>query len=557
MLHRLLHADATRPWSERDGATQGELVAQARRIAARLDLVTGTGAGRVVLSCRHARSYVPGLLGAWLAGATVELLPNVQAGTLDRVDADPEVAYVLHDVVATQARSAKAIYVPGVTDDAPVRARPAVWPELAVRMTTSGTTEHPRHVTKSMAQLIGELDVLAAVIAPAHSVLSTVPLSHLYGLLFGALLPLRTGARIVSHDALLPADVAAVISREAVDLVISTPAHLRAMAAATMPRGLRAISSGARMPEELHLRLAAEHGWHVTDVLGSTETGGIATRDHPLAAWRALPGVAVSAPDGQLAVESPWCGGGRVQLDDRVALAPDGFHYLGRNQELVKIAGKRAHAQAIEATVLAIPGVTDVALLVTDAAGHEPRVALAISVAPDGPAVDREAVSAAIRRQFDAVFVPRIVKLVPRIPRSERGKLEAAALRALLGIDDRGASPAVSVPDESTTRVVTVRRVAAGEYAAYIPRDLVFFAGHFEALAILPGAVLVERVVWPAVRAEFPALRALRAIRRLRFRRPVLPDQHLAVRLTRDAQRVTFEVACAAAPVATGQLVVE
>jgi 4-coumarate--CoA ligase (photoactive yellow protein activation family) len=547
MLSELLHPDLGRRWCDGSDDTQADLVAQAERIAARLDCAGGS----VVLSCRHARSFVPGLLGAWLAGATVELLPNVQPGTLDRVDADPDVAYVLHDVAARQDRSAKAIYVPDlvvgvVGGAAQVTGAVAAWPTRAVRMTTSGSTERPRYVTKSMAQLTGELDVLATVFPAARCVLSTVPLSHLYGLLFGALLPLRLGARIVSHDALLPADLAARIEHAAVDLMISTPAHLRAMAEATMPRGLRVITSGARLPAELHLRLVAAHGWHVTDVLGSTETGGIATRHHPTEPWTAMPGVTVSAPDGQLVVASPWCGGAQVALDDRIELRSGGtFQYLGRSHELVKIAGKRAHAQAIEAAVLAIAGVTDAALVVHDAAGKEPRVALAVVVAA-GAEVSREAIVAAIRREFDAVFVPRIIKHVPAIPRTERGKRSAEALRALLGL--------TTAP---TTHLVDVRRVAPGAYLAYIPRDLAFFGGHFEELAILPGAVLIERVVWPAVRAEYPEVRALRAIRRLRFRRPVYPDQELAIALTRTDQRLAFEVSCAALPVASGQLIVE
>jgi acyl-CoA synthetase (AMP-forming)/AMP-acid ligase II len=552
MLSAFLHSDRTQPWTEpsihRDGETQDDLVAEAHSIAALLE----HRGGRVVLSCRYARSFVPGLFGAWLAGATVELLPNVQPGTLDRVDADPEVAYVLHDDAARQERSPKAIYVPGVPrlaadTRAPGAPRPTVWPEIAARMTTSGTTERSRSVAKAMAQILSEIDVLQAVIPTARCVLSTVPLSHFYGLLFGALLPLRFGARIVSHDALLPADIAALARRASVDLLVSTPAHLRAMAAAAMPHGLRVVTSGARMPAELHMSLVTGHGWHVTDVLGSTETGGIATRDHPMKAWTALPGVTVSAPDGQLVVESPWCDGGGAAIEDRIEVLSDGtFQYLGRTSELVKIAGKRASAGAIEATVLAVPGVTDAALVVHAAPGKEPRIALAISARADGPAVGRDEIAAAIRRQFDAVFVPKSVKIVSRIPRTERGKVDAEALRALFGLGT-----------VVTTSRVPVRRVAPGQYAAYIAPDLVFFRGHFEALAVLPGAVLVERVVWPIVTAEWPQLRALRGIRRLRFRRPVFPDQQLHVTVKQERGRVMFEVSCAASAVASGQLLVE
>jgi acyl-coenzyme A synthetase/AMP-(fatty) acid ligase/3-hydroxymyristoyl/3-hydroxydecanoyl-(acyl carrier protein) dehydratase len=380
-------------------------------------------------------------------------------------------------------------------------------------------------------------------------VLSTVPLSHLYGLLFGALLPLRSGARIVSHAALLPVDIAALIEREAVDLLISTPAHLRAMADTAMPRGLRVISSGARLPPELHISLAAGHGWQITDVLGTTETGGIATRQHPISPWVPLPGVVVSAPDGQLVATSPWCAPPGVQVDDRIELRPDGaFDHLGRNHELVKIAGKRAHAHELEATVLAVPGVIDVAVLVHAATGNEARVAVAVSVAADGPAVGRAEITAAIRRQFDAVFVPRMVRVVPRIPRTDRGKVDREALRELFGITTTTAA---------TTSEIPVQRVGPGHYTAVIPNDLVFFRGHFDAFTILPGAVIIERLVWPIVKAELPEVNQLRGIRRLRFRRPVMPDQQLSIRVNRDRGRLTFEVTCADSVVASGQLVVD
>ena len=516
-------------------ASDPALAAQANRIAA---LVGESGAGRVVLSCRHAEAFVPGLLGAWLAGRTVELLPNIQPATLDRVDADPAITRVLHDVCAMQVRSDKAIYVPDLL--ATTAAVPPIAhspPVIAIQMTTSGTTERPRYVTKTLDQLLDELAVLARVFPPARAVLSTVPLSHLYGLLFGALLPLRLGARIVSHDALLPADLAAVIEREHVDLLISTPAHLRAMATATMPAGLRVISSGARMPADLHAALAERHGWHVTDIYGSTETGGIATRSDPRHAWTPLPGVRVESLGERVAVESPWCP--RSELDDRIEVLADGtFQHLGRSQELVKIAGKRAEARALEAAVLALPGISDAAVLVHGAQGKEPRVALAVV----GTA-ERDAITAAIRAQFDAVFAPKIIRSVARIPRTDRGKLDATALRALLGLDE-------------VTADIPFERTAPGEFAARIPRDLVFVRGHFEAQPIVPGAVLVERLVWPIAQREL-AVHHMRGVHRLRFNKPVVPEQQLTVSVKRQTNRVAFEITSDATLVASGHLLVE
>lgn len=536
MLSTLLHPDRSRPWL--DGETQATLAVHAQRVAAAIAVAPGQ---RVVLSCTHARSYVPGLLGAWLAGATVELLPNVQPGTLDRVDADLELACVLHDDPDRQDRSQKARYVPAlITHDAPFTR--CSLPERAVRMTTSGTTERPKHVEKTLAQLVDEITVLSRAMTAAACVLTTVPFSHLYGLLWGVMLPLRTGARIASHAALLPVDVATVVEHENVDLLISTPAHLRAMAEAAMPRALRVISSGARLPTSVHASLIAKHAWRVTDVLGSTETGGIATRSEPDARWRPLPGVTVTAPDHQLVVASAWCTGGQIALDDQIELAADGsFEYLGRASELVKIAGKRADANALEATVRAVPGVTDAAVFVHAATDREPRIAIAVTTDTE---VSRDAVAAAVRHHFDAVFVPRIFRVVPRIPRTDRGKLEARELRALLGLADR-------VSDQ-----VPVERIGPGTYRATIPSDLVFFEGHFDTFKVLCGAAVIDRIVWPIVKLEHPEVGELRAVRRLRFRRPITPAQTVSIKLAQTAGKILFEILDLATQVASGQLVV-
>jgi 3-hydroxymyristoyl/3-hydroxydecanoyl-(acyl carrier protein) dehydratase len=108
---------------------------------------------------------------------------------------------------------------------------------------------------------------------------------------------------------------------------------------------------------------------------------------------------------------------------------------------------------------------------------------------------------------------------------------------------------------ESTDRI-PVERIGPGQYSARIPRELVFFRGHFDAFAILPGAVLVERVVWPLAKSELPDA-TLRGIRRLRFQKPIVPEQELAVTLKHQPGRVLFEVSSSDQPVASGQLLVE
>src|SRR5262249_19447907 len=184
------------------------------------------------------------------------------------------VVWVLHDVAGARHEGGKDIFVPDlVTGNLDAGPPPALrGPTAAVRLTTSGTTGRPRESVKAMAQLTGEIEVLARGFPPASAVLATVPLSHIYGLPFGVLLPLRQGSAIVSHDALLlPAEIGSVIEAEGVDRMVSTPAHLRALVGLMRP-GLDVVSSGGRLPTELHLALAAHPGTTVTDVFGSTET---------------------------------------------------------------------------------------------------------------------------------------------------------------------------------------------------------------------------------------------------------------------------------------------
>jgi acyl-coenzyme A synthetase/AMP-(fatty) acid ligase len=538
-----LHEGLDRVWLRPGGATQRQLLAQAAAVAARVG--RDVSSRRVALACQQARNFVPGLLGAWLAGVTVELLPNVQPATLERALADEDIGWIVHDVVAFRHGNRKEIFVPEVAAAEAVGPQAAPnGPTVAVRLSTSGTTGFARHSLKSMAQLVSEVEVLATLLPPARVVFSTVPLSHIYGLLFGVLLPLRQGSAIVSHDALLlPVEIGSVIEAEAVDRLVSTPAHLRALVGLMKPE-LEVVSSGGRLPSELHLALGPPHGGRVTDVLGSTETGGIATRTDPRSRWTPLPGATVRADaTGNLVVRSPWCDGGAAVLEDRVDIAEDGsFRHLGRTGDLVKIAGKRADAAAIEATIRALPGVADVALLpVTPAPGRETRLAVAI-VASGG--VSRADVVAAIRDEFDAVFAPRIVRFVDSIPRTDRGKVSSDALRVLLSIQPL---PGGQIP---------MQRIAAGRYLADVPAGLSFFDGHFDGQPILPGVVIVDRLVWPVVRAELPEVTGLRAVRRLRFRRPIRPEQELTVRIDRRGDRVDFEVSSAGDVFASGQLFV-
>ena len=281
----------------------------------------------------------------------------------------------------------------------------------------------------------GHNDALLRMLAGGdYHVVATVPPQHMYGLEFSVLLPLFGHASVCASKPFFAADIAASLQQlPEPRILVTTPVHLRALldSGHPLPRISGIVSATAPLSRELALAAEARYGAPVQEVFGSTETCVIAHRRTAQEdAWTPYPGVILHPqPDGTR-IEAPQLAQ-PVVLADIVELLADGCYRLrGRNTDLLEIAGKRASLGDLTHKLLAVPGVHDgVVFQMDDTDSMGVRRIAALVVAPD---LDTGAILDALRHDIDPVFLPRPLKLVDALPRSETGKLPRAALLAAL-----------------------------------------------------------------------------------------------------------------------------
>jgi acyl-coenzyme A synthetase/AMP-(fatty) acid ligase len=508
--------------------------------------------------------FAVALLATWEAGAEA-LLPGSRAeGALASLQLEFPRAPTLHD-----SHRGFGLRVPDLvtsSQGAPDTRGPGVSPLRADRriatLLTSGTTAESTRWGKSARQLLGEAAFWARHLdlSPTDSILSTVPPQHVYGLLFGVLLPLQVGASFGRSATLLPPEVAAAAATARATVLVSTPAHLRPLLT-LQPGALDTVrlivSSGAPLGVDTGRALRSRFGVEVIEVLGSTETGGIAERrdDGP---WVPLPAVHLMVGDDErLIVRSPFVEdpeAGHV-TEDRAELLPDGrLIHKARVDSVVKIGGRRLDCAEVEARALALPGVTDAACVpfeVDSLRGVE--VWLVVAAPSWTPAGLRRALA----RHFEASLLPRSIRLLAALPRGEGGKLRKDALVAAVRTgpeDGEVTRPAFEVR-RGPLRTEGGREVHSATVT--VAADAACFAGHFPADPILPAVAQLVELVAPEVRHAWPDLGAVTGAPRLKWTAAIRPGATLTLELSRQpgAGRVDYVIGGAERPAASGTLV--
>jgi len=316
--------------------------------------------------------------------------------------------------------------------------------ETFVGLFTGGSTGRPRLWNKTPLALIGEAAYLAKRfgIGPDDVILAAVPPLHIYGILFSVLLPLFSGASVVDATPFYRGEIEKSLQEMRPTVFAGAPPHYRALRTGfSPPDSLRlAFSSGGFLPEETSRALFDQTGMAITEVYGSTETGGIAVRSPSMGkvSWEAFACVEWRIEDERLCVKSPFLSPG-LRLDDhgffttgdRVEAAGDrAFSLLGRADGIVKVAGRRVDLAGVENRLKQLPEVDDAYVFVLGSGTMRENEIVALLV-PKGETAG-EAVSKRLGSVLEPWEVPRRVRWVEEIPTTPAGKRDLTAATELL-----------------------------------------------------------------------------------------------------------------------------
>jgi len=335
---------------------------------------------------------------------------------------------------------------PAAAHDGELAWQPA-WHDTAVLLYTSGSTGAPEPQPKTLLQLAIGARVLGARLeneltgglAAVQRIICSVPPQHMFGLEASVMLSLVHAIPVLDGRPLLPADVQQAFAQSPPAAWIATPLHLRSLVQMDMalPNCSLVIASTMPLAQALAQETEDRVQAPVLEIYGSTETGVLAMRRSARDAdWLPVRDVRIDPIDaGALAFGSHFAS--PVKLLDQVELGPTGrFTLLGRQADLVKIAGRRASLAGLNLLLQDLPGLKDGVFYLPATGSPTERLCLIHA----GDALDRGTIEQWLRTRLDPVFMPRTIIHVERLPRSDNGKLPRQALDALYAAWKAGAS---------------------------------------------------------------------------------------------------------------------
>lgn len=546
----LLDPQAARELTQAPALSHAQFCTQALSIAAGLQ---ARGIKRLAVHLEDAGELAIALFAAWRAGIDVLLPADLQAQTRERWAGHADAWLTDHPADSKLADLLAEPLLPARLD----------LDECRLSLCTSGSSGEPKLIEKRLRQLANEVNALEHLWGPdlgMACMIGSVGTQHIYGLLFRVLWPLSAGRCFVRKQLPFPEDLQRA-SREFANFAwVASPALLKRMGDnldwPALGKVRRVFSSGGALPASAAVSLQQRLGQWPSEILGSSETGGIAWREGQ-SLWQAFAGVELSQDsDGALCISSSYMPDGHIEhTADAVRMSDGGrFELLGRLDRIVKLEEKRISLPLLEQALAGHEWVSETRLGVV----QENRASLGALLVLSASGLHalrnqgRRHLTQTLRDHLsahcEAIALPRRWRMLRQLPLNAQGKLPQAEVEALL-LAPRGQTPEVLEQQDIDGQ---------WHLDLSVPPDLAYFSGHFPTVPILPGVVQVKWAMELGQRLlELPPKFAGMEV--LKFQQLVRPGDRISLTLRFDAERgkLYFAFRNGDAPCSSGRIVLE
>ncbi|MGI4811859.1 MAG: AMP-binding protein [Janthinobacterium lividum] len=337
---------------------------------------------------------------------------------------------------------------------------------------TSGTTGEPKGVMHTSNTLMSGLDAYArrTALSADDTFLVATPIAHQTGFVYGVVVGLYVGGKVVMQDAWDPLIAADLIESEQVSVTNGATPFLADLTelAASRPTAFASLRlffcGGAAIPRALVRRGIEQMQVHLLTAWGMTENGPVTTTtldDPPEKIFetdgKPLDGLEVRVVDAHGAclpsgeegfLQARGCSQfvgylkrpdqyatdaqGWLDTGDLARMDADGYiRVTGRSKDIVIRGGENIPVVEVEGLLYRHPKVAEVAIVGMPDERLGERCC-AFVVARPGEALDLAEICAfLVREQLARQYLPERLELVASIPKTPSGKVQKSKLREM------------------------------------------------------------------------------------------------------------------------------
>ncbi len=524
----------------------------ARILKARDALPHADGERKIAIFADNSPQWVFALYGAWLDGATVvpvDAKSNAEEVAFVLSDAEPDAICVSRENLETAQKAAEAtgsktkiVVLEELFDGEIAEVSDSNWKieressDLALIVYTSGTTGNPKGVMLTFGNMYANMRAVyeAKYYFDGIRVLAMLPFHHILPLMGTLIMPLSIGGRLSFPSSLSPADIAAVLQKYPVDMIISVPRfyellHSNIMAKIGSSKILTAIFNFAKLANcpalskklfgTIHKKFGGQvkfwvsggaaldkRVWRDLDVLGfgvregygMTECAPIITfprigRIKVGSPGEALPGVEIRIVDGEIIVKGENVTAGYYKRPEETAetikngwlytgdlgYLEDGFLFItGRRKEIIVLPnGKNINPAEMETQLKRQSGSE---LIEAGILMYDNTLQAVVRVAPEMiESMGRDGAEEHVRNDFILPYnratatYKRIIKFVlttDELPRTRVGKLKRHLLPTYIENKNTDTAQAAR-PEPDTETYRELKAVLAGQISLPVRAD--------------------------------------------------------------------------------------